>query len=614
MTIGSSVPRKASARLEALESRKLFSGEIDHSFGANGEAYAPDTAFRAVAVQPDGKTVVAGAVDFKSNDAVIERYTTAGLLDKTFGGTGRVVVKNVAASRIDSVTVLSSGKILVGGQNYFRLNGAGTLDKTYGGGDGIAPSKLAGDRRASNPTVVYSDGSVVELGDHADAGKNRVYKYKADGSLDTSFGNKGSFDLAPFNAYRAGAIATDSSKRLYVAYVSDGGDLFIARLTSAGKLDTTWGNKGVAAGAGGIVYDIDAMAVLPDGRVLLGYEVSTSLDYHYSQVFSAKGVAGITGTGVDALNDQVDVQSFVVAKDGSVFVGGRYSVISASNDPSGVLYIPTMAAVAHLNKDLSLDKNYSTNKDGVGGYGIDHRTTRFAGMAVDASGRAIVLGETSRPQDNTFVRLTAPGTANRVSYTQSAKSFVFTGSSGVDSVTMYDAYDESAGVSNRAIRLDDQDTIQSADVVIDLTIEGTYTFNLGGGDDRFDGRDSSDTVTINAGAGNDFIYGGFKSGFVINGGDGDDTIDDIGTEAVIHGDKGNDSILVGNYGKAYGDAGLDKLYSATGYASLYGGDGDDNLYHANGLYPSTLDGGAGKDTAIYTAGDILKDIENSTVV
>jgi Ca2+-binding RTX toxin-like protein len=95
----------------------------------------------------------------------------------------------------------------------------------------------------------------------------------------------------------------------------------------------------------------------------------------------------------------------------------------------------------------------------------------------------------------------------------------------------------------------------------------------------------SDAVTLEGGAGNDFLRGSLLNDMLI-GGDGDDIVD---------GGEGADTIL--------GQAGDDQLYGNDGEDSLDGGDGDDNLEGDFG--DDTLLGGSGDDTLVSLGLDLV---------
>lgn len=120
------------AGFQAIVIARLTSaGAPDSAFGSGGKVLlnlsATMNAAYAVAVQPDGKIVAVGSVgrDLAGNrDLVVLRFTSSGVLDTSFNGTGQVryaPVKGVAEGR--SIAILPTGEILVAGTAPY---GAGT--------------------------------------------------------------------------------------------------------------------------------------------------------------------------------------------------------------------------------------------------------------------------------------------------------------------------------------------------------------------------------------------------------------------------------------------------------------------------------------------------------
>ena len=148
------VPRRL--QLECLEERTLMCnpGELDLTFDADGSLTtnmggAADSA-NGVAIQPDGKLVVAGATAGSSSqstgDFAVARYNSNGTLDASFGAGGKVSID--FSGRHDGargVAVQPDGKIVVVGWatpngnrargkdlGIVRLNTNGTVDKSFG--------------------------------------------------------------------------------------------------------------------------------------------------------------------------------------------------------------------------------------------------------------------------------------------------------------------------------------------------------------------------------------------------------------------------------------------------------------------------------------------------
>ncbi|MCH5376236.1 MAG: hypothetical protein JJ992_19880, partial [Planctomycetes bacterium] len=170
----------------------------------------------AVLVQPDGKIVVGGmlrATPSDDSDFLLVRYNADGSLDSSFGAGGRVLT-DIAGSN-DGLTALAwtpDGKILAVGWAYTtkglkdfglaRYNSNGALDVSFGKGGKVTANLMGGypevyDSPAS--VAVYADGRILVGGQTM--GRNMkaphyysftaLTRFTANGSLDTTFGNKG---------------------------------------------------------------------------------------------------------------------------------------------------------------------------------------------------------------------------------------------------------------------------------------------------------------------------------------------------------------------------------------------------------------------------------------
>src|SRR5581483_6114728 len=101
----SSTPSRRAANrpsLEVLEDRDLLSaGALDPTFGSGGIVTTQlvstggyrNAIANALTIQSDGKVVAAGSAQTNKNTVsqALVRYTPAGGLDTSFGGTGKVV-------------------------------------------------------------------------------------------------------------------------------------------------------------------------------------------------------------------------------------------------------------------------------------------------------------------------------------------------------------------------------------------------------------------------------------------------------------------------------------------------------------------------------------------
>lgn len=115
-----------------------------------------NTEGRAMVVQPDGKTVVVGELDGNTvyPTGVVERFTANGAPDPSFGDGGQTLVElgpnTPVSASLDAVALQPDGKIVVAGsvqqgaadkvhKAVARLNANGVIDSSFGsGGNGWA--------------------------------------------------------------------------------------------------------------------------------------------------------------------------------------------------------------------------------------------------------------------------------------------------------------------------------------------------------------------------------------------------------------------------------------------------------------------------------------------
>ena len=155
IVIGGSALRNGTGDFDFGVARLNADGSPDATFGTAGkqtvafDAGGSDTdEARALAIQPDGKVVLAGSVtrDFQRNfDFAVARLNADGSPDATFNGTGRQTVGfGAGPSSLDqasAVALQTDGKIVVAGFaarallgnldfGVARLNRDGSLDAT----------------------------------------------------------------------------------------------------------------------------------------------------------------------------------------------------------------------------------------------------------------------------------------------------------------------------------------------------------------------------------------------------------------------------------------------------------------------------------------------------
>ena len=196
----------------------------------------------------------------------LARYTSGGRLDTTFGNGGVVVTRSAPGSFVANALALQSdGKIVIGGMisdvssgtlqlAVARYNADGTPDATFGtSGISSTPVGVAGGE--ANAIAIQPDGMIVVAGtafSHGSAQDSALLaRYTSTGALDTSFGAAGITTTAlGAGASNAAAVVLQNDFRIVVvgtAY-SNGptdDDFAVARYTATGHLDQSFGNGGI---------------------------------------------------------------------------------------------------------------------------------------------------------------------------------------------------------------------------------------------------------------------------------------------------------------------------------------------------------------------------------
>ncbi len=186
-------------------------GSLDSSFGMGGIVatvfFAPNGVRQSaegydVALQPDGKIVVAGLIQSGAyGDFGLARYNSNGTLDSTFGYQGVVTTDfSLCDDRAWSLALQGDGKLVAAGRacNQFgvaRYLSSGELDSTFGMGGRVTthvdPVAIYDE---AQDVVMQRDGKILVGGQAFNAAGNydfALVRFLTDGTLDPSFGLAG---------------------------------------------------------------------------------------------------------------------------------------------------------------------------------------------------------------------------------------------------------------------------------------------------------------------------------------------------------------------------------------------------------------------------------------
>lgn len=243
-------------------------GSLDTSFNGTGKVTTNfggnDDVGRDMVLQPDGKIVQVGySGPGAAWDVGVARFNIDGTLDTSFNGTGRVTTPvGGAKDEADAVVVQPDGKVVVAGYSgngvnddalVVRYTSAGALDTTFNG-TGKLSLPLGPGNDTLRSLALEADGRIVASG-YASNGANNdmaTIRLNADGTLDTSFNGTGTL-LTTFGASEDYAMDTlvgpDGSIDL-VGYTGPAGsvDVAVARLATTPVADYVSGSADWALG------------------------------------------------------------------------------------------------------------------------------------------------------------------------------------------------------------------------------------------------------------------------------------------------------------------------------------------------------------------------------
>ena len=260
--------------------RYLPDGSLDPAFGDGGKVtidFDPDpdiTEFAAgVAIDADGMIVAGASINATRFGAA--RFDADGNPDTSFDGDGMVTTK-IASGREEAwdVAFQADGRIVVVGdirlQRFalVRYTDEGALDPTFGG-DGTITTNFGLGGAGASAITIQGNGMLVVAGNAK--GKFALARYTEEGTLDQSFGRRGKVTT---NFTDRADVAMDVAIDPDGKIIAGGGRFFgsaflVARYRRNGSLDPSFGDRGrVMTEFGPIAAVAPAVAVQEDGRIV----------------------------------------------------------------------------------------------------------------------------------------------------------------------------------------------------------------------------------------------------------------------------------------------------------------------------------------------------------
>lgn len=405
--------------------RLKASGESDTYFGSEGSTTVSFVSTRgderasAVALAPDGKTVVAGFSASVGSDPhvgfgfSVARYNPDGSPDMLFGDGGKkTIINDVPPFQfLSGVVVESDGSIIISGTSYptvsgrfedfavVRLTSTGTLDSEFGSngvrtinfGDSVDPNTIdptrADSRDFATCLAVQPDGSIV-IGGYTGNGPNSainafaVVRLTSNGQLDPSFGDpiddpfgeffgssgKKTIEIGSYAQANSIALGADGSIILAgFSLQGSGRDFAVARLNSDGSL------AGTHTIDFGSWQDIaTSVAIDPGGKILVagysdqgvaGYDFATARLTNGLQLDSSFGMNGRQAVDFYSTDDWAN--GIALQPDGSVVVAGVASQGSSGPDAALARLTPSGQMDSMFDSDGRVTVNLGSADDGA---------------------------------------------------------------------------------------------------------------------------------------------------------------------------------------------------------------------------------------------------------
>ena len=344
-----------------------LNGQVDATFGTNGVLTVPlaNSECRALAVQPDGKVVAAGATTLIADVPVFVRFSANGVLDASFG-TGGVLTASMGTfpnSGITRVAVLPDGRLVglalpsttagSGSSLLYRITATGQFDNTY---NGTTPYTIL-NGYLLRQLRAQPDGRLLlaGVGPLLNGNTKRpaaVLRLTADGLPDASFGTGGTALLN----------ATQMTNSVTTPADTDAFDVDVQPTT------------GKVVVAGRVHYDASRSA--GNSPVLLRFNADGTPD----AAFNAAASQLLPSTG--------GFQALAAQPNGTLVVGGNYQPLSGR---------PSQPLLARYTTAGQLDASFNPNGDVPAGAYVRSLTSNsnyatVSSLLVDPAGSILTLG------------------------------------------------------------------------------------------------------------------------------------------------------------------------------------------------------------------------------
>ena len=426
LAIAPTLASAAGTKAGSLDKTFGMRGEVTAQLGTAPSGFSPESYAKGVAVQSDGKIVVAGAASNVADgtlDFAVTRYNTDGSPDVTFGagGTGTAELTDFGGQATGrDVVIQPDGKIVVAGHAcdssgancrfaLARYNTNGAPDASFGNG-GKLTTGFGGTNEHGYALALETLGKIVVAGisttitSTGGFSQFAVAQYLPDGTLDPTFGVGGKVTTQFGPSLNSGAhdVAVQADGKIVAAGWACGCpsmSFAFARYNTDGSLDTSFGTGGLAAfpipfDGGGVGEENDgvhAVAIGSFGQIVALGSVFNSTDSRWGwglmQLNSDGSINTGFGGGLVTTDFRVVCNTFYQFGRDLVITGASVVAVGSACGQFGL--------VRYL-ADGSIDSSFGevTTAFFKGG------SAEADGVAIQADGKILAAGGASGPKTN----------------------------------------------------------------------------------------------------------------------------------------------------------------------------------------------------------------------
>lgn len=393
-------------------------GALDSSFGTGGKVITSinsgsDKAY-SVALQPDGKILVAGMTvnSLTGQDFLCLRYNTNGSLDTSFGTNG-IFTSDFQTGSDDvvySLALQTDGKIVLAGYSdngsnknaaILRLTASGTIDTTFGTGGKVLTDFITSKADEIKVVKIHPlTGAIIVGGTSATSTTQSqaiIARYTNTGALDTTFNATGIYGLphntgsGTFYYVIEDLVVKPNGKISAVGWINQEGLQWSAnhmayRLNSNGTLDTSFSSDGVITVNGAFNADDKSFSMVlnsDDSFLFSGGGNLSSLKYDYFMgLYNTAGTSAIGKAFFDygtLINDIA--YGMGVDSSGKIVMAGS-NVTSTTSSTFGI---------SRVNADYTVDNTFGTAGKVTTTFGTNTANEAFD-MVIQPDDKIIAVG------------------------------------------------------------------------------------------------------------------------------------------------------------------------------------------------------------------------------